>query len=55
MEVSSEIVKEIKQNNLKFKEMPIKAIYTDYSLSKGQGFIVGLKTLWQLILQKISK
>lgn len=57
MEVSSEIIKEIKINNLKFKEITIKAIYTDYSLSKptGQGFIVGLKTLWQLILQKISK
>jgi len=57
MEVSSEIIKEIKVNNLKFKEIPIKAIYTDYSLSKptGQGFIMGLKTLWQLILQKISK
>lgn len=55
MEVSSEIIREIKRYNLKFCEIPIRAIYTDYSLSKGQGFIVGLKTLWQLILQKIIK
>jgi len=55
MEVSSEIIKEIKRNNLKFKEIPIEAIYTDYSLSKGQGFIVGLKTLFNLILQKFNR
>lgn len=55
MEVSSEFIKEIKRNNFKFKEIPIQAIYTDYSLSKGQGFIVGLKTLFNLIMQKFSK
>ncbi|MDD5043056.1 MAG: glycosyltransferase family 2 protein [Patescibacteria group bacterium] len=55
MEVSSEIIKEVKRHNFKFTEIPIEAVYTDYSLSKGQNFVVGLKTLWQLILQKISK
>lgn len=55
MEVSSEIIKEIKRHNFKFREIPIKAIYTDYSLSKGQGFWVGLKTLFNLVLQKFSR
>lgn len=36
MEVSSEFFKEIKINKLKFKEVPIKTIYTDYSIAKGQ-------------------
>ncbi len=41
MEVSSEFFKQIHQNRLRFKEVPIKAIYTDYSLSNSkQGNIV---------------
>jgi len=50
MEVSSEIIKEIKRQNLRLKEIPIKAIYTDYSLSKGQNFFVGLKTAIKLLI-----
>ena len=55
MEVSSEIFKEIKTHRLRFKEVPIKAIYTPYSLSKGQGFGVGLRTLRKLITLKFIK
>lgn len=36
MEVSSEIFKEIRRNKLRYKEVPIEAIYTDYSIAKGQ-------------------
>lgn len=36
MEVSSEFFREIRRNNLKKAEIAIKAIYTPYSLSKGQ-------------------
>lgn len=53
-EVSSEICGEIGRHRLKFIEVPIKTIYTDYSLSKGQGFTVGLKTLVRLILTKLG-
>ncbi|MCX6816741.1 MAG: glycosyltransferase family 2 protein [Candidatus Beckwithbacteria bacterium] len=35
MEVSNEFFREIKYHQLKFTEVPIKVIYTDYSLSKG--------------------
>lgn len=55
MEVSSEIIKEIKQQNFRMQEVPIKAIYTDYSLSKGQGFFVGAKTLIKLLIFKLTK
>jgi UDP-N-acetylglucosamine---dolichyl-phosphate N-acetylglucosaminyltransferase len=52
MEVSSEIIAETVRNGLKWKEVPVKAIYTAYSLSKGQSFTVGLQTLMKLILTK---
>ncbi len=55
MEVSSEIMKEIKFYKLRLKEVPIKAIYTPYSLSKGQGFFVGLRTLIHLLILKLTK
>ncbi len=55
MEVSSEIIAEAKTKKLKLVEVPIKAIYTDYSLSKGQGFFVGIKTLLKLVLRRINQ
>ena len=51
-EVSSEIFDEIKRCRLRLTEVPITAIYTTYSLSKGQGFRMGLKTLFQLFLSR---
>ncbi len=55
MEVSSEILKEIQAKGFRLKELPIKSIYTDYSLSKGQGLIPGLKTLFKLFILKLTK
>ena len=55
MEVSSEIIREIAFNGLRFKEVPIQAIYTDYSLSKGQSFLVGLKTFAKLLMHRMIK
>jgi hypothetical protein len=43
------------RNRLKWKEVPVKAIYTDYSLSKGQSFTLGLRTLMKLILAKVQR
>lgn len=54
-EASSEICGEIKRLHLRSVDVPIKTIYTDYSLSKGQGFRVGLKTLFRLILLKLVR
>lgn len=55
MEVSSEIIREIGFHDLRFKEVPIKAIYTDYSLSKGQSFFVGIKTFARLLMHRLIK
>jgi hypothetical protein len=54
MEVSSEIAGEIARNGLRCAEVPITSIYTEYSLSKGQSFHVGLKTLGKLVLLKAT-
>jgi len=55
MEVSSEIVKEIRRHGWRLAEIPIVPVYTDYSLSKGQGFFVGLKTAGRLLLNRLAK
>ncbi len=55
MEVSSEIIAEARRKRLKLVEIPIEAIYTDYSLSKGQGFAVGLKTMAKLVLRRLQR
>lgn len=55
MEVSSEIIREIKRNNLQYKEVPVTVSYTEYSLSKGQNFFKGIETLWKLIVLKFFR
>ena len=51
MEVSSEFFGEIKKHGLRFKEVPIKVIYTSYSRQKGQKNTNALKILIKLILR----
>ncbi|HTK59745.1 MAG TPA: glycosyltransferase family 2 protein [Candidatus Baltobacteraceae bacterium] len=53
MEVSSEFVKEVVDKDLRLVEIPIMAIYTEYSLSKGQNFAVGMQTALKLILRRL--
>jgi UDP-N-acetylglucosamine---dolichyl-phosphate N-acetylglucosaminyltransferase len=54
-EVCSEMIGQVKRLHLRSTEVPIKTIYTDYSLSKGQGFRIGLRTLFRLILSKLVR
>lgn len=54
MEVSSEIVAEARRHALALAEVPVRAIYTEYSLSKGQNALVGLKTLLKLIVRRLN-
>ncbi len=60
MEVSSEFFKEIKNNHLRLKEIPIEGIYTEYSsskpdLGKTQNLSTGIKTFFNLLLRKFIK
>ncbi len=56
-DISSEIIREIKANNLKFAEIPITTIYTDETMNKGTNTTVGLKILFRMIIDsfKINK
>jgi UDP-N-acetylglucosamine---dolichyl-phosphate N-acetylglucosaminyltransferase len=55
MEVSSEIISEIGRNRLRFTEVPIKAIYTDYSLAHGQSNLNAIRILGKLVLRKLMR
>jgi UDP-N-acetylglucosamine---dolichyl-phosphate N-acetylglucosaminyltransferase len=55
MEVSSEIIKEIGMKKIKFVEVPIKAIYTDYSLAHGQSNLNAIRILGKLVLRKMMR
>lgn len=48
-EVSSEIIIQAVQNNLKIKTIPIEAIYTQYSLKKGQKITNAVRLFRRLI------
>jgi len=51
---ASEIIDLIKKNNLKYKEVPVTVIYSDYSISKGQGIFNSLRIAFKLIIRKLS-
>jgi len=48
-EICSEIIGEVKRNNLAMKEIPIETIYTDYSKIKGQNWLNGANVLIKMI------
>jgi glycosyltransferase involved in cell wall biosynthesis len=50
-EFCSELIGEIKKHRLTYTEVPIKVIYTDYSRSKGQSFVNGIKMVMRLVFR----
>ena len=50
-EYDSKVIREINNNRLSYKELPIKVRYTKYSMGKAhkQGFVNGIKTLARMI------
>lgn len=55
MEVSSEIIAEAVRRGLRIVEVPIQSRYTSYSLSKGQSFGMGIRTLGRLIVHRMQR
>jgi glycosyltransferase involved in cell wall biosynthesis len=53
MEHASDIINEITKNKLRYQEAPVKIIYTDYSINKGQASIGFIKMGIKIILHKI--
>lgn len=57
MEHASEIIEKIKQNNIKYKEVPVTITYTKEHLKngrKGQGKFDSIKILLKMILKKVG-
>lgn len=50
-EFCSEVLHEIKLHKLSYKEVPVKTIYTDESLQKGQSFKNGFKMIYRMIVR----
>ena len=55
MEVSSEFIKEIRRCRLRFSEVPIRAIYSDYSLAKGQRNWNAFNILIKLVVHRLME
>lgn len=54
MEHASQIVEEIHKKGLKYKEVPVVILYTDYSIQHGHGgFIQALRVFGRMILRRI--
>jgi glycosyltransferase involved in cell wall biosynthesis len=54
MEHASQIVEEIHKKHLRFKEVPIVILYTDYSMKHGQGGIIqAFKVFMRMILRRL--
>jgi len=54
-EICSEIVGEIYRKKLRYKSLSIKAVYTDYSKSKGQHFLNGINLLVELFIRLMRR
>lgn len=54
MEHASDIIDEIVVKNLRFKEVPVEIIYTDYSMHKGQKSSNFIKIGIKMIIKKLA-
>jgi glycosyltransferase involved in cell wall biosynthesis len=54
-EICSEIVGEVYRNELSYKSVPIKAVYTTYSQAKGQPFLNGVNLILGLFVRLMRR
>jgi glycosyltransferase involved in cell wall biosynthesis len=50
-EICSEIIGEIYRKELRYKSVPVKAVYTQYSRAKGQHFLNGINLLLAMLMR----
>ena len=53
MEHASEIVEEIAKKKIRFKEIPVTILYTDYSKAKGQSTWNAFSIFFRMIFKKL--
>jgi len=54
-EICSEIIGEIVRNQLNYKSLPVKAVYTKYSQTKGQPFLNGVNLILEMFLRMLRR
>jgi glycosyltransferase involved in cell wall biosynthesis len=54
-EVCSEIIGEVYRKNLRYKSIPVKAVYTQYSKAKGQHFLNGINIILRLLMRLMRR
>jgi len=54
-EVCSEIIGEIYRKNLRYKSVPVKAVYTTYSRKKGQPLLNGVNLILGLLMRLVRR
>lgn len=52
-EVCSEMLQKVRHQGWSYAEVPVAPVYTEYSLSKGQSFAMGVKTAMRLIMRRL--
>jgi glycosyltransferase involved in cell wall biosynthesis len=54
-EICSEIIGEIYRKNLRYKSVPVRAVYTQYSRAKGQHFLNGINLIFGLFMRLVRR
>lgn len=54
-EFCTEIVREARQHQWRTAEVPVKVVYSAYTLAKGQSFATGIKTALQILLRSFLR
>lgn len=54
-EVCSEIIGELYRKDLRYKSLPVKAVYTKYSQAKGQHFLNGINLILGLLMRLMRR
>ena len=55
MEHASEIIDEIARKHIKFREVPVTIVYSEYSMAKGQSIFNSLKIASKFLLHKLTR
>jgi glycosyltransferase involved in cell wall biosynthesis len=52
---ASEILEIIRENNYSYKEIPVKIVYSEYSMAKGQSVLNAINIAFDVLLRRFSK
>ena len=50
---ATEFIYKMKKSQLRYKEVPVHILYSDYSKKKGQNFVDGFRVLFDIVLHKL--